>query len=86
VVATHCDERNPELNYPRLRQAFPGMLAGQYAVDSKSGTGINHLRQAIASEAAALPQMGQLLRRRFAPLGWLDLIRGRTECRFVAAS
>ncbi len=61
VVVTHCDERNPELNYPRLRQAFPGMLAGQYTVDSKSGTGINHLRQAIASEAAALPQMGRLL-------------------------
>jgi internalin A len=67
VVATHCDERNPELNYPRLQQTFPAMLAGQYAIDSKSQTGIRELRSAIAMESAQLPQMGQLLSPR-----WVD--------------
>jgi internalin A len=65
VVATHCDERNPELNYPRLQQAFPGMLAGQHAIDSKTLTGISTLRTAIATEAAGLPLMGQLLSPRW---------------------
>lgn len=67
VVATHSDERNPELNYPRLQQAFPGMLAGQHAIDSKTPTGIHALRSAIATESAELPQMGQLLSPR-----WVD--------------
>jgi internalin A len=64
-VATHCDERYPELNYPRLRQVFPEMLAGRHQVDNRSGNGIEELRVAIAAEAAKLPQMGQLLNPRW---------------------
>jgi hypothetical protein len=41
------------------------MLAGQYAVDNLSGKGIAELREMIAVEAAGLPQMGQLLSRRW---------------------
>jgi GTPase SAR1 family protein len=59
IVATHCDERRPELDYPRLQQLFPDLLAGYYEVDNHSGHGISELRAAIAAEAARLPQVGQ---------------------------
>ena len=65
LVATHCDERNPELNYPRLHQAFPDMLSGRYAVDSKTGMGIAQLREEIAAAVAGLPQMGELISPRW---------------------
>jgi internalin A len=65
VVATHGDERNPELDYPHLQRSLPGMLVGQYTVDNKTGLGIGALRAAIAAEAARLPQMGQLLNSRW---------------------
>ena len=61
VVATHRDERHPELDYPQLEQEFPELLAGQYEVDNRSGRGIPGLRGAIAAEAARLPQMGQMI-------------------------
>ena len=35
------------------------MLCGNFAVDSKSGTGVGELMQTIAREAASLPQMGE---------------------------
>ncbi|GAA2191234.1 COR domain-containing protein [Micromonospora lupini] len=66
IVATHADERRPELDFPRLREVFPDMLAGHYAVDSETNTGVSALRDAIAAEAARLPQMGQLTSRRWA--------------------
>ena len=65
VVATHCDERLPELDYPQLQQEFPGMLVGHFEIDSQSGTGLSQLRQAIAQEAAHLPQMGQQISPRW---------------------
>jgi internalin A len=66
IVATHCDERHPELDYSRLERTFPGLLAGQYEIDNRSGAGINRLRLAMAAEAAKLPQMGQLISPRWA--------------------
>ena len=60
LVATHCAERRPELDYPHLELIFPGMLAGAFETDSRTGLGIGLLRQAIGEEAARLPQMGQL--------------------------
>ena len=36
------------------------MLAGSFETDSRTGLGIDRLRQAIGEEAARLPQMGQL--------------------------
>jgi internalin A len=65
VVATHRDERRPELDYPHLEQAFPELLTGWYEVDNRTGRGIAELREGIAAEAARLPQMGQLISSRW---------------------
>jgi internalin A len=65
VVATHCEECKPDLEYSQLRQAFPGLLAGQYEVDNSTGLGIPGLRRGIAAEAVQLPQMGQLISPRW---------------------
>jgi internalin A len=65
VVATHSDERQPELDFPQLQRTLPGILAGQCAVDNLSGNGISELRKMITNEAARLPQMGQLLSQRW---------------------
>jgi internalin A len=65
VVATHCQERRPDLEYPQLRRAFPELLAGQYEVDNSTGFGIPELRDGIAVEAAQLPQMGQMISPRW---------------------
>jgi len=66
VVATNCSgERQPDLDYPRLNRTFPELLAGRFEVDSASGRGIPELRQAIAADVAALPQLGQPLSPRW---------------------
>ena len=65
IVATHADERRPELDYPYLHRTLPGMLVGQYAVDNRSASGVPELHTAIAAQAARLPQMGQLLNPRW---------------------
>lgn len=67
IVATHCDERQPELDYPTIKAAFPDLVVGNHAVDNRSGTGISRLRDAIVQRAAGLPQMGQVLSAR-----WVD--------------
>jgi internalin A len=79
VVATHCDERRPELDYPQLEQAFPGLLAGHYEVDNRSGHGISELREGIAKEASQLPQMGQMISARWTAARNEILIRAETE-------
>ena len=66
LVSTHADERRqPEIDYGELERAFPVMLVGRHAVDSKSGTGIDELLATIAVEAAQLPQMGEKMNRRW---------------------
>ena len=65
VVATHCAERLPELDYPNLQQVFPEMLVGNFDVDSRNEAGIPELRKAIAVNAARLPQMGQMISHRW---------------------
>ncbi|MER7455783.1 COR domain-containing protein [Micromonospora sp. NPDC126480] len=65
LVPTHCDERNPEVDFEQLKQGFPNMLAGQFSVDNQSGKGIAELREQVAKEAAALPQMGRMLSPRW---------------------
>ena len=65
VVATHCEDRLPELDYPHLCQTFPEMLAGSFDIDNRTGAGIPRLREAIAQEAAELPQMGQQISPRW---------------------
>jgi internalin A len=65
VVATHCKERLPDLDYAHLERLFPGLVAGAYEVDSSDGTGIGTLRRAISKHAARLPQMGQKISPRW---------------------
>ena len=79
LVATHCDERRPELDYPHLERVFPGMLAGAFEIDSRTGRGIDELRRVIGAEAARLPQMGQLLSPRWVAAREEVLARGKTE-------
>ena len=79
LVATHCDERRPELDYPHLQRAFPGMLAGTFETDSSIGLGIDRLRKAIGEEAARLPQMGQLWSPRWVAAREEILARGKAE-------
>jgi internalin A len=65
IVATHAAERRPDLDYPQLDQKFPGMLAGQFAIDSSNDYGIEELRRAIEVNASQLPQMGQRISTRW---------------------
>jgi internalin A len=77
VVATHCDEFRPELDFPHLKQMFPELLVGQCEVDNRSRNGIVELRKKIAAEAARLPQMGQLINPRW--IAARDEILARAE-------
>jgi len=61
VVATHCAERRPELDYPQLKRVFHPLLVGGYEVDNSTGRGIAELGEGIAEQAALLPQIGQLI-------------------------
>ena len=61
VVATHANQRAPELDYPLLESKFGDMLVGNHAVDNEDGSGIDALRADIARHAAELPQMGQMV-------------------------
>jgi Leucine-rich repeat (LRR) protein len=79
VVATHCDERNPELDYPGLQRTFQGMLVGRHEVDNFSRNGIPELRNAIAEHAARLPQMGQPFSPRWIAARDEILARAKTE-------
>ena len=66
IVATHCSgDHHADLDYPRLRRAFPNLLGGVFEVDNLTGHGITELRHAIAAEVVELPQMGQGLSSRW---------------------
>jgi len=69
IVASHRDEgRYPRIDEHGLTQQFPGVIAGFYEIDSESGSGIPELRDAIAQEAAGLPQMGEPF-----PVSWREV-------------
>jgi internalin A len=65
IVATHCDERHPDLDYTYLERSFSEVLARRYEIDNLSGSGISELREGVAVQAAGLPQMGQLISPRW---------------------
>ena len=67
IVATHCNERQPELDYPALQRKYPRLLAGHLAVDSAHGTGIAALHDTIAAIVAGMEHVGTPFSRR-----WLD--------------
>jgi hypothetical protein len=79
VVATHCEERYTELDYPQLKYAFPELLVGQHKVDNRTERGIAGLRNGIATEAAQLPQMGQLISHRWVTARDEILARAETD-------
>ena len=65
VVATHCADRLSTLDYRHLERAFPEMLVGNFEVDSRTEDGFPEFREAIARQAARLPQIGQLISPRW---------------------
>ncbi|MBN1992378.1 MAG: leucine-rich repeat domain-containing protein [Anaerolineae bacterium] len=58
LVATHIDQRQPDLNYQALKARYP-QLAGHYAVSNKTGQGVDTLKTALAQTAAQLSLMEQ---------------------------
>jgi hypothetical protein len=58
LVATHADERTPDLNHERCRTTF-SQLVDLFSVSNKDGRGIDDLAIAIVRHAARLRLMGQ---------------------------
>jgi internalin A len=58
LVATHVDERVPDLNVQQYQRAYP-QIVGVLQVSSKTGEGLQDLKKAIVQQAATLPLMGQ---------------------------
>ncbi|MEU7618686.1 COR domain-containing protein [Micromonospora rifamycinica] len=65
IVATHGDERQPEIDLPHLRAKFAPSLLGQWVVDNASGRGVAEIESELARQAARFPQMGRRLSRRW---------------------
>jgi small GTP-binding protein len=58
LVATHIDERPADFNYDRFKAAYP-QLAGHIGVSNKDGSGIDALKNMLATEAVKLELMEQ---------------------------
>ena len=58
LVATHVDERLPDLNIPQYRADYP-QIVDVLHISNKTEVGIDKLKQAVAKHAALLPLMGQ---------------------------
>ena len=65
LVATHIDQRDADFPLTELRGKY-SQIIGQCEISSKTGKGIDTLRQAIADAAAKLPLMGEIW-----PTSWL---------------
>ncbi len=59
LVATHIDERAPDLNYQSYEEEYP-QLIGYLRVSNVKGTGITELKAVLTEQAMQLPLMGQL--------------------------
>jgi internalin A len=76
LVATHSDERAPDINYRSYQEQYP-QLVGSFSVSNKDGAGLAELKDALARHAAAIRLMGQPWPRR-----WLEVeqqLQGRPE-------
>ena len=69
LVATHIDERAPDLNIPQYRADYP-QIVDVLHVSNKTGRGIDELKQAVAKHAATLPFIGQPW-----PTSWVEVER-----------
>jgi internalin A len=69
LVATHIDERAPDLNIPQYRADYP-QIVDVLHVSNKTGTGIDELKQAVAKHTAKLPFIGQPW-----PMSWVEVER-----------
>lgn len=58
LVATHIDERAPDLNYQLYKDVYP-RLVSYIKISNKTQRGIAELKTAIATHAARLPLIGQ---------------------------
>jgi internalin A len=58
LVATHVDERMPDLNYQLYKDVYP-QIVGHLGVSNKHGQGITELKAMLAEQAVRLPLMGQ---------------------------
>ncbi len=58
LVATHVDERMPDLNYQLYKDVYP-QIAGHLGVSNKNRQGIPELKTMLAEQAGRLPLMGQ---------------------------
>jgi Leucine-rich repeat (LRR) protein len=69
LVATHIDERAPDLNVPQYRADYP-QIVDVLSVSSRTGADIDELKRTIAKHAAMLPLMGQPW-----PISWVEVER-----------
>jgi GTPase SAR1 family protein len=67
LVATHIDERAPELNEQQYRRAY-SQIVGILQVSSKTEVGLQDLKETIVQQAAVLPLMGQPW-----PTSWVEV-------------
>ncbi len=67
LVATHIDERAPDLNVQQYRAAYPQIVDVLY-VSSKTGERIEKVKETLAQHASALPLVGQPW-----PLSWVKV-------------
>ncbi len=79
VVATHGGpkERQAHIDQQGLRGQFGDLIEGFYHVDSKTGGGLDELKEAIAHTTASIPQVGRKV-----PGSWkrvIDAIKKRSE-------
>jgi internalin A len=58
LVATHVDERMPDLNYQLSKDVYP-QIVGELGVSNKNRQGIAELNTMLADQALRLPLMGQ---------------------------
>ncbi|MFN0112527.1 MAG: COR domain-containing protein [Blastocatellia bacterium] len=59
IVATHVDQREPDLPFESLKEKYKKNVVGQlFRISNKTGEGRDELRQAIAEHAAEINLMG----------------------------
>ena len=58
LVASHIDERSPDLNYQLYKDAYQ-QLIGHIGISNLIGTGIAELKQELTKQALKLPLIGQ---------------------------